>query len=113
MVVLCVWGVGGDTPPYTSCWAERIVLSFASRCWFRCLDVLFFFFFKQKTAYEMQRGLVGSEMCIRDSKRGEQWYNSDQNEKKKLVELKREAKKAGNYYVPADAKVAFLSLIHI
>eukprot|EP00831_Metopus_contortus_P040227 TRINITY_DN3151_c0_g1_i4.p2 TRINITY_DN3151_c0_g1~~TRINITY_DN3151_c0_g1_i4.p2 ORF type:complete len:114 (+),score=9.49 TRINITY_DN3151_c0_g1_i4:3-344(+) len=31
------------------------------------LDMLFFFFFKQKTAYEMQRGLVGSEMCIRDS----------------------------------------------
>ena len=25
------------------------------------------FFFKQKTAYEMQRSLVGSEMCIRDS----------------------------------------------
>ena len=24
------------------------------------------FFFKQKTAYEMQRSLVGSEMCIRD-----------------------------------------------
>src|SRR5674536_148675 len=30
-----------------------------------CL-VLFFFFFKQKTAYEMLRSLVGSEMCIRD-----------------------------------------------
>eukprot|EP00831_Metopus_contortus_P078103 TRINITY_DN7482_c0_g1_i4.p1 TRINITY_DN7482_c0_g1~~TRINITY_DN7482_c0_g1_i4.p1 ORF type:complete len:182 (+),score=39.20 TRINITY_DN7482_c0_g1_i4:75-620(+) len=29
----------------------------------------FFFFFKQKTAYEMQRGLVGSEMCIRDRRR--------------------------------------------
>eukprot|EP00831_Metopus_contortus_P038853 TRINITY_DN30487_c0_g1_i2.p1 TRINITY_DN30487_c0_g1~~TRINITY_DN30487_c0_g1_i2.p1 ORF type:complete len:500 (-),score=74.70 TRINITY_DN30487_c0_g1_i2:45-1544(-) len=28
--------------------------------------MVFFFFFKQKTAYEMQRGLVGSEMCIRD-----------------------------------------------
>ena len=27
---------------------------------------LFFFFFKQKTAYEMLRSLVGSEMCIRD-----------------------------------------------
>ena len=27
---------------------------------------MFFFFFKQKTAYEMQRSLVGSEMCIRD-----------------------------------------------
>src|SRR5665254_17234 len=45
------------------------------------LDMLFFFFFKQKTAYEMLRilvvkqktayemlrSLVGSEMCIRDS----------------------------------------------
>eukprot|EP00658_Telonema_sp_P-2_P013914 TRINITY_DN15275_c0_g1_i1.p1 TRINITY_DN15275_c0_g1~~TRINITY_DN15275_c0_g1_i1.p1 ORF type:complete len:157 (+),score=35.41 TRINITY_DN15275_c0_g1_i1:29-499(+) len=31
------------------------------------LFVLFvFFFFKQKTAYEMLRSLVGSEMCIRD-----------------------------------------------
>eukprot|EP00831_Metopus_contortus_P018105 TRINITY_DN17707_c0_g1_i2.p1 TRINITY_DN17707_c0_g1~~TRINITY_DN17707_c0_g1_i2.p1 ORF type:complete len:307 (+),score=33.88 TRINITY_DN17707_c0_g1_i2:25-921(+) len=30
------------------------------------IGLCFFFFFKQKTAYEMQRGLVGSEMCIRD-----------------------------------------------
>src|SRR5678815_915838 len=29
--------------------------------------MLCFFFFKQKTAYEMLRSLVGSEMCIRDS----------------------------------------------
>src|SRR5665254_16001 len=29
---------------------------------------MFFFFFKQKTAYEMLRSLVGSEMCIRDSR---------------------------------------------
>src|SRR5678815_4925423 len=29
----------------------------------------FFFFFKQKTAYEMLRSLVGSEMCIRDRDR--------------------------------------------
>eukprot|EP00658_Telonema_sp_P-2_P076454 TRINITY_DN6694_c0_g1_i3.p1 TRINITY_DN6694_c0_g1~~TRINITY_DN6694_c0_g1_i3.p1 ORF type:complete len:128 (-),score=53.50 TRINITY_DN6694_c0_g1_i3:60-443(-) len=28
--------------------------------------VFVFFFFKQKTAYEMLRSLVGSEMCIRD-----------------------------------------------
>ena len=27
------------------------------------------FFFKQDTAYEMLRGLVGSEMCIRDRDR--------------------------------------------
>eukprot|EP00831_Metopus_contortus_P049392 TRINITY_DN4076_c0_g1_i2.p2 TRINITY_DN4076_c0_g1~~TRINITY_DN4076_c0_g1_i2.p2 ORF type:complete len:110 (+),score=36.57 TRINITY_DN4076_c0_g1_i2:18-347(+) len=31
-----------------------------------CFFLYLFFFFKQKTAYEMQRGLVGSEMCIRD-----------------------------------------------
>ena len=30
------------------------------------LDV-YVFFFKQKTAYELLRSLVGSEMCIRDS----------------------------------------------
>eukprot|EP01015_Nassula_variabilis_P032698 TRINITY_DN7689_c0_g1_i3.p2 TRINITY_DN7689_c0_g1~~TRINITY_DN7689_c0_g1_i3.p2 ORF type:complete len:142 (+),score=16.35 TRINITY_DN7689_c0_g1_i3:1-426(+) len=29
-------------------------------------DMQWFFFFKQKTAYEMLRSLVGSEMCIRD-----------------------------------------------
>ena len=29
--------------------------------------MLFFFFFKQKTAYEISACLVGSEMCIRDS----------------------------------------------
>eukprot|EP00658_Telonema_sp_P-2_P018032 TRINITY_DN17051_c0_g1_i1.p3 TRINITY_DN17051_c0_g1~~TRINITY_DN17051_c0_g1_i1.p3 ORF type:complete len:155 (+),score=30.75 TRINITY_DN17051_c0_g1_i1:50-514(+) len=34
------------------------------------LSIFFFFFFKQKTAYEMLRSLVGSEMCIRDS----QWH---------------------------------------
>ena len=28
--------------------------------------IVLFFFFKQKTAYEMLRSLVGSEMCIRD-----------------------------------------------
>ncbi len=31
----------------------------------RCYS--FFFFFKQKTAYEIAQCLVGSEMCIRDS----------------------------------------------
>src|SRR5678816_4791234 len=45
--------------------------------------MFFFFFFKQKTAYEMLRSLVGSEMCIRDrfdgtfghvlNNQGEQW----------------------------------------
>src|SRR5450756_2834368 len=32
-----------------------------------CIVFCFFFFFKQKTAYEIMPSLVGSEMCIRDS----------------------------------------------
>ena len=33
------------------------------------------FFFKQKTAYEIYYGLVGSEMCIRDSTQAEPvWF---------------------------------------
>ena len=35
--------------------------------WYRWIGGCFVFFFKQKTAYEMLRSLVGSEMCIRDS----------------------------------------------
>ena len=34
-----------------------------------------FFFFKQKTAYEIRLSLVGSEMCIRD--REENHENND------------------------------------
>ena len=30
-----------------------------------CIGLLFFFFFKQKTAYEIGVRLVGSEMCIK------------------------------------------------
>ena len=36
---------------------------------------IFFFFFKQKTAYEIGVRLVGSEMCIRDSHKGFQVFN--------------------------------------
>jgi large subunit ribosomal protein L7e len=43
--------------------------------------------------------------CI---KRGEKWYKFDLAEKKALIENKRQAKKSGNYYVPAEAKVAFV-----
>ena len=35
------------------------------------IDFVFsFFFFKQRTAYEILSGLVGSEMCIKDSLKG-------------------------------------------
>ena len=33
---------------------------------FPCCFGVVFFFFKQKTAYEIRLSLVGSEMCIRD-----------------------------------------------
>ena len=36
------------------------------------------FFFKQKTAYEMLRSLVGSEMCIRDSGQPKLGYEEPQ-----------------------------------
>ena len=40
-----------------------LVSAVAALVWFGIVV----FFFKQKTAYEMLRSLVGSEMCIRDS----------------------------------------------
>src|SRR5660397_194949 len=36
---------------------------------------VFFFFFKQKTAYEIRLSLVGSEMCIRDSSNVTYWLS--------------------------------------
>ena len=40
--------------------------------------------------------------------RGEKWYKADLQAKKELIELKRKAKNEGNYYVPPEAKVAFV-----
>ena len=46
-----------------------------------------FFFFKQKTAYEMLRSLVGSEMCIEtDTDGGDTLYVMDQISDKKNKE---------------------------
>ncbi len=45
---------------------QRIIESTISQCAF-CFGL---FFFKQKTAYEISLGLVGSEMCIRDRTTG-------------------------------------------
>ena len=42
----------------------------------RCDTITTVFFFKQKTAYEMLRSLVGSEMCIRDSDRAARLHAS-------------------------------------
>eukprot|EP00831_Metopus_contortus_P038286 TRINITY_DN30116_c0_g1_i3.p1 TRINITY_DN30116_c0_g1~~TRINITY_DN30116_c0_g1_i3.p1 ORF type:complete len:122 (+),score=8.85 TRINITY_DN30116_c0_g1_i3:16-381(+) len=49
------------------CGVVLLVSSSGVYVYTRGIVVVVFFFFKQKTAYEMQRGLVGSEMCIRDS----------------------------------------------
>ena len=49
----------------------------------------FIFFFKQKTAYEMLRSLVGSEMCIRDRASGFGWVDYKYlNPESKKVEAK-------------------------
>ena len=37
---------------------------------------VYFFFFKQKTAYEISACLVGSEMCIRDREKAVAAYNT-------------------------------------
>ena len=50
---------------------RRCLILYLSLCYCSrssCKSVVFFFF-KQKTAYEIEYGLVGSEMCIRDSPR--------------------------------------------
>ena len=54
-----------------------------------------FFFFKQKTAYEIASCLVGSEMCIRDSyifglSRSIRWVS--QGRYGKIIKIKRQAK---------------------
>eukprot|EP01016_Furgasonia_blochmanni_P009471 TRINITY_DN13924_c0_g1_i3.p1 TRINITY_DN13924_c0_g1~~TRINITY_DN13924_c0_g1_i3.p1 ORF type:complete len:179 (-),score=26.80 TRINITY_DN13924_c0_g1_i3:63-599(-) len=42
------------------------------------MSIISFFFFKQKTAYEIMPSLVGSEMCIRDRLRiGENAFDND------------------------------------
>eukprot|EP00831_Metopus_contortus_P026114 TRINITY_DN22300_c0_g1_i1.p2 TRINITY_DN22300_c0_g1~~TRINITY_DN22300_c0_g1_i1.p2 ORF type:complete len:265 (+),score=66.42 TRINITY_DN22300_c0_g1_i1:47-841(+) len=54
-----------------------------------CFRVIFFFF-KQKTAYEMQRGLVGSEMCIRDRVSTQStWGLKDRRRVPFLIETRR------------------------
>src|SRR5428012_25601 len=45
----------------------RSTFLFVEHCGIFGLLWVFFFFFKQKTAYEIMPSLVGSEMCIRDS----------------------------------------------
>eukprot|EP00831_Metopus_contortus_P077848 TRINITY_DN7406_c0_g1_i3.p1 TRINITY_DN7406_c0_g1~~TRINITY_DN7406_c0_g1_i3.p1 ORF type:complete len:129 (-),score=43.14 TRINITY_DN7406_c0_g1_i3:255-641(-) len=51
--------------------------------------MLFFFFFKQKTAYEMQRGLVGSEMCIRDRVSTQSTWGMNEPDIQKFLKVKR------------------------
>ena len=55
---------------YSRCWGypfSETLSTWNSIETFTIPDFPIVFFFKQKTAYEMLRSLVGSEMCIRDS----------------------------------------------
>ena len=68
--------------------------------------VVGFFFFKQKTAYEIQYGLVGSEMCIRDSNASVLSSMADETpEGKSIIELAD--------INPTTYNLENLSLIHI
>ena len=62
------------------------------------------FFFKQKTAYELLRSLVGSEMCIRDSLAAV--YAMVNSERLQLVPQKDAAITATNMLVGVDAEGA-------
>ncbi len=55
------------------------------------VELFVFFFFKQKTAYEMSASLVGSEMCIRDrttrvSTTGMRWLEQAEDNKEEVRE---------------------------
>ena len=65
-----------------------------------------FFFFKQKTAYEMLRSLVGSEMCIRDS------FNTAYHSFVPAV-VSREQLVQANSKLSMSEALTELSLIHI
>ena len=67
---------------------------------------MYFFFFKQKTAYEMLRSLVGSEMCIRDRGNGGA-LDFEMNDGKNVLVYGDVA-----VYRP-QGRVQLLSLIHI
>lgn len=65
--------------------------------------------FKQKQAEESKKMKEQRKMKLKEYiSRGEKWYKADTQAKKELIEMKREAKRAGSYYVPAEAKVAFV-----
>ena len=64
------------------------------------------FFFKQKTAYEVLRSLVGSEMCIRDRCNGlEATANVECGARAGIIEI--------NDRLATALAIQFLSLIHI
>ena len=87
------------------------------------------FFFKQKTAYDIQYGLVGSEMCIRDSGSTDQskflceaidkkykqvkFYDFKQNKGLGRVLNFAISKAKGKYIARINQDDLMLSLIHI
>lgn len=64
---------------------------------------------KQKKDEERKKAKEQRKLKLKEYiTRGEKWYKADTQAKKDLIKMKRDAKKAGNYYVPPEAKVAFL-----
>ena len=81
---------------------------------------MFFFFFKQKTAYEIGVRLVGSEMCIRDSAYTVD-FDSEELIQKSIVHIDSELYVSRLQYTVTyagqkdklNADMIHLSLIHI
>ena len=67
--------------------------------------LLLFFFFKQKTAYEIRLSLVGSEMCIRDSSTMARTKQTARKSTGGKVPRKQVASKAARKTAPTSASV--------
>lgn len=64
---------------------------------------------KQKRDEERKKAKDQRKLKLKEYiSRGEKWYKADTQAKKDLIKMKRDAKRAGNYYVPSEAKVAFV-----
>ena len=64
---------------------------------------------KKKLDEERTKAKADRKLKLKDYiERGEKWYKHDVQAKKEMVDSKRSAKAAGNYYVPSEAKVAFV-----
>ena len=74
---------------------------------------VFFFFYKQKTAYEIEYGLVGSEMCIRGRPRTVAAADSIADGRRDRFAVSSHCEKMRRPRLDRDRVHQRLSLIHL